>query len=307
MIFDRNVADLIASAGGAAPLAEVAPTLKAADVAVGNLESTLSDGGSPAKGKDVTFRGDPAAIAGLKEAGFDAVSIANNHVLDYGADALADSISLLDEAGITHAGAGKDQAAAWKPASFEANGAKVAYLAFSHIVPAGFIAQPDRAGMASGRMDMQLVDDAIREAKKNHDYVLVSFHWGVEYEDFANATQEQNAHRAVDAGADMVLAHHPHVIQGVEFYKGRLIAYSLGDFVFDHYSRKTGEAFILNAKLGPNGVEDVTAKPVYLDGHGRPEFVEGSDATTILARLKRISAPHGTTVKVDGAQARLLP
>ncbi len=127
--------------------------------------------------------------------------------------------------------------------------------------------------------------------------MIVSFHWGVEYKDNANAEQIKVAHRCIDAGADMVLAHHPHVIQGLEIYKKRLIAYSLGDFVFDHYSRKTGESFILNADMGPNGVDNIKVTPTYLDGYGRPAVVKGPQADAILTRLKKISKPHGTTVR----------
>lgn len=307
MIFDRNVSALIRQAGGAAPLAEVAQRLAAADLAIANLESPLSDRGTRAKGKDVTFRGLPSAIEGLKLAGFDALSMANNHVLDYGPDALADTVDALDAAGIAHSGAGANQDAAWAPASVNARGAKVAYLAYSHIVPAGFIAQPNRAGLASGRWDAARVMNAVREAKKTNDYVIVSFHWGVEYQDNANAEQRKWAHDVIDAGADMVLAHHPHVIQGVEFYQGKLIAYSLGDFVFDHYSRKTGEAFILEAELGPDGTPSATAVPVYLDKYGRPEYVTGAEARTILDRLATISRPYGTTVQIDGDVARITP
>lgn len=119
MIFDRRVKTLIANEGGAAPLARVASRLRKADIAIGNLESPLSDGGKRNAEKDVTFRGDPRAIEGLKASGFDFLALANNHVLDYGPKALADSISLLDDAGIGHAGAGKNQSAAWKPAVVE--------------------------------------------------------------------------------------------------------------------------------------------------------------------------------------------
>ena len=307
MIFDRQVRTLIQASGGAAPLARVASLLKRADLAIANLESMLSSNGTKNATKDVTLRGDPRGIESLKVAGLDAVSLANNHVLDYGPQPLLDTITSLDSAGIGHAGAGADKAAAWTPATIDRNGASTAYLAFSHIVPAGFLAQESRAGFASGRQDMNLVEDAIREAKKTHDYVIVSFHWGVEYTDNPTAQQVKNAHRAIDAGADMVLAHHPHVIQGVEFYKGGLIAYSLGDFVFDHYSRKTGEAFILGAEMGPDGVTGVTATPVYLDEYGRPEVVTGSAASTILGRLKSISSPLGSTVTITDSIASIQP
>lgn len=308
MLFDRNVKQLIEREGGKAPLAEVAERLSWADVAVGNLETPLSTRGTRTTVKEAkyAFRGAPQAIEGLKLAGFDALSLANNHMLDYGAEALDDTVAALQDAGIGHAGAGKNTDAAWMPASIEtSNGARVAFLAFSHVVPPGFWSGPDKHGVASGKNDLALIDKAIRAAKKSHDYVIVSFHWGVEYEDNANSDQVKKARRAVDAGADMVLAHHPHVIQGIEFYNGRLIAYSLGDFVFDHYSRKTGEAFIIDAELGPFGVGAVEFTPVYLDSNGRPEVVTGSEADVILERLRDISAPLGGKIRIRGDKATL--
>jgi poly-gamma-glutamate synthesis protein (capsule biosynthesis protein) len=307
MIFDRQVKVLIAKSGGAAPLAEVAKHLSAADVTVGNLESPLSTGGVKNATKDVTFRGDPRGVEGLVSSGFDFLSLANNHVLDYGEDALAGTVAALDARDIAHAGAGADKDAAWKPAVVTRDGATVAFLSFSHILPPGFIATSSHGGLAQGRNNMDAVVTAIRSAKQEYDYVIVSFHWGVEYQDDANAEQVRDARKAVDAGADMVLSHHPHVIQGLEYYKGRLIAYSLGDFVFDHYSRKTGEAFILDAKLGPDGVTDVKTTPVYLDSYGKPEFVSGSTASVILERLKLISAKHNAVVSIDGNGATVTP
>jgi poly-gamma-glutamate capsule biosynthesis protein CapA/YwtB (metallophosphatase superfamily) len=306
MLFDRQVKKLIELKGGAYPLSAVAERLRTADVTIGNLESMIASSGSPNQAKDVVFRGHPAAIEGLKLAGFDAIALANNHTMDYGPQPLLDTIATLDAAGIGYAGAGANLAAAWKPATIERDGATVAFFSFTHILPAGFLATDDSPGVASGKMDMTLIEDAVRKAKETHDYVIVSFHWGVEYQDYANADQVDKAHRTIDAGADMVLSHHPHVIQGVEMYKDRLIAYSLGDFVFDHYSRKTGEAFILEAELGPHGVANAVAVPVYLDDvYGRPEYVYGSEAKVILQRLADISKPHDTRVVLDGDIARI--
>jgi poly-gamma-glutamate synthesis protein (capsule biosynthesis protein) len=307
MIFDRRVKSLIRVAGGTAPLAAVSSHLAAADLTVGNLESPLSSRGTERIEKDVRFRGDPRGVEGLAASGFDFLSLANNHVLDWGPVALADTVSLLQRSGIGFAGAGANRAAAWAPAVAKRRGASVAFLSFSHILPPGFVATKDSAGLAQGRNNMDAVVVAIQEAKKTNDYVLVSFHWGVEYADDANGEQVRDARRAIDAGADMVLSHHPHVIQAVERYKGRVIAYSLGDFVFDHYSRKTGEAFILDAELGPNGIGAVRITPVYLDANGKPEFVKGSAARTILERLKTISQKRGTTVTVAGDTATVTP
>ncbi|MDF1542239.1 MAG: CapA family protein [Anaerosomatales bacterium] len=307
MHFDRRVKELIGSEGGLAPLKYVTDRLAAADVAVGNLESPLSNGGTPWPDKDVRFRGDPRGIEGLVASNFTFLSLANNHILDYGTEALMDTVTALDLAGIGYAGAGIDRAAAWKPAAATYGDTTVAFLSFSHILPVGFIAGEDRAGLAPGRTDMGAVAEAISAAKAENDYVLVAFHWGVEYVDDANADQVRDARAAIDAGADMVLSHHPHVIQGVEFYNGGLIAYSLGDFVFDHYSRKTGEAFILEADLGPHGIANVRAVPVYLYQIGQPKAVTGPEATGILERLERISSPHGTSVVIEGDVAQVLP
>lgn len=306
MIFDRRVKALIQTSGGAAPLSAVDQLLARADITVGNLESPLSSGGTQDADKDVTFRGDPRGIESLSGAGFDFLALGNNHVLDYGPDALADTVASLDAKNIGHAGAGADRAAAWKPAVVKRDGATVAFLSFSHILPPGFVATDTKAGLAQGRNNMDNVVAAIRAAKAENDYVIVSFHWGVEYIDDANGDQVRDAHKAVDAGADMVMSHHPHVIQAVEYYKDRLIAYSLGDFVFDHYSRKTGEAFILDAELGPYGVANATVTPVYLDGNGKPEVVTGDAASVILKRLKSISAKRSTEVRISGDTAQVL-
>jgi poly-gamma-glutamate capsule biosynthesis protein CapA/YwtB (metallophosphatase superfamily) len=307
MIFDRRVKALISRQGGAAPLEKVASRLRRADVTVGNLESNLSSRGSPQPGKDVTFRGHPRGIEGIKASGFDLVALGNNHVLDYGPTSLKDTLAALDRAGVGHAGAGMNRTAAWRPAVITRDGATVAFLSFSQILPAGFTATGSKAGLARGRGNMDAVAAAIKAAQTRYDYVIVSFHWGIEYKDYANGDQVRDARRAIDAGANMVLSHHPHVIQGVEFYKRGLIAYSLGDFVFDHYSRKTGEAFILDAKLGPAGVTNVVATPVYLNGDGAPAVVTGSDATVILKRLRQISAPHGSRAVIANSVGRILP
>lgn len=307
MIFDRAVHDLISAKGADAPFSAVSGQLRGADIALGNLESVLSDKGSVDASKDATFRGDVRAVSGLANAGFDFVSLANNHALDYRRAALTDEIARLDAAGVAHAGAGANRSAAWAPATATRNGASIAYLAFTHVVPLGWQATGSTPGIASGRWEMDKVAAAIRSAKKTHDYVVVTFHWGKEYAETPNAEQVRNGHRAIDAGADLVVSSHPHVIQGIESYKGKLIAYSLGDFVFDHFSRKTGESFILTARLSPDGSTEATITPVYLDTNGRPQVVTGSEANSILTRLKALSAPLHGDVVIDGDTARIRP
>ena len=304
MMFGRGVSDYINANGGKAVFSNVAAKLNGADLTLGNLEGPLALKGTKAKGKDQTLLGNPKAVPGLTYAGFDAVGLANNHTLDFGETAMYNTIRLLDAAGIAQAGAGKDWAEARKPADLKAKGATVALLAFSEIMPDGFAATPAHGGIARASQRMDQVQASIRDAKKTHDYVVVMFHWGVEYKPDANGMQRADAHAAVDAGADLVLGSHPHVVQGLEAYKGRLIAYSLGDFVFDHYSRVTGESFILRTELGPDGVDNVRITPTYLGmTSGKPSIVTGSAAATILKRLKKTSAALHTKVTIEGDTA----
>jgi poly-gamma-glutamate synthesis protein (capsule biosynthesis protein) len=307
MSFDGKVKALIASKGGEAPLAHVASALSSADLTFGNLESNLSSRSPADVSNGGGVRGDPRAVAGLAAAGFDAVSLANNHAFDFGAHSLADTIARLEAAGVGHAGAGANREAAWSATSMRSGDASVALLAFSFVAPASSIAQTNRAGVASARVDAAQLSQAIRDARAANDYVVVMFHWGISGNDAPTAEQIDGAHAAIDSGASLVIGSHPHVIQGIERYKTGLIAYSLGDFVFDHASKKTGESFILNAALGPDGVVDATAVPVYLDSHGRPDIVSGTEAVSILDRLKSISAPLGGSVAVDGFVGRIVP
>lgn len=306
MQFDRGVRALVAREGGAAPLKWIAADLRNADVTIGNLESSLSDKGRPDPHKDVTLHGAPAGVEGLRASGFDLVSMANNHVLDYGPAALTDTVRRLDSAGIAHAGAGKDAAAAWRPAIVERNGKRIAFLSFSDVVHPGFAAGAHRPGLAPALGDFSAVTSAIRAARRKADYVIVAFHWGVEYQSRTTGGQIRQAHKAIDAGADLVLAHHPHVIQGVETYKGRLIAYSLGDFVFDHFSRATGETFVLRAALTPRGVTEARLVPAFISADGTPQVVAGSAADSILARLKAMSAKLNTKLTIDGPTASVV-
>lgn len=301
VIGDRKVGEFIDARGGEAALAGVAPLLSRADVAFVNLESPASDQGSPNPEKDVVFRGRPQLVDGLRAAGVDFVSLANNHTLDWGPAALSDTLERLSSAGIGAAGAGENLAAARKPAVVEVNGDHAALLAYSLILPAGFPAGEERAGVNPGRPDQDRLLGDIRSAAETYEWVIVSVHWGVEYEPAANADQRALAHRMVEAGADVVLGHHPHVIQGLEIYRDSLIAYSLGDFVFDHYSRETGEAFVLEATLREGQPPTLKITPVYLtDDHGIPAVVTDEAADRILTRLATLSSPFGLELERQG-------
>jgi len=308
LLFSLGPTSLIKSQGGAAPLAKVASVLKDADITIANLESPLSRRGTKVKGKPdhLIFEAPPEAIDSLTTAGIDIVAMANNHMMDYGAPAMEDTLRTLDAVGILHAGGGMNKADAWKPAIIERGGRKVAYLSFTQRIPSYFLPTATTPGIASGN-DMGAVQSAIRAAKAKADYVIVAFHWGVEQSFEANAQQVRDGRAAVDAGADMVLSHHPHVMQGIEFYKGRLIAYSLGNFLFAYKTTEGRKSFILKATLGPDGVSDVTAIPVYMGQWGRPVVQTGASAAGILGKLRAISAKRGTDVVISGDTARIVP
>ena len=310
IMFAREVGNFVEENGGAAALANVAAPLAAADVTFANLECPLTNDESEALyGKDVLWRSNPKGIDGLTTADITFVSLANNHIMDYGGAGLKDTLTALDGAGILHAGAGMTEKEAGELAEITVDGVSIAFLSWTDIVPDNFVAFDNTPGVVSARLNMDDACRRVREAKETHDYVVVAMHWGVEYQPYIDeALQQAPAHKLVDAGADIVWGNHPHVIEGIEFYKDSLISYSQGDFVCDHYSLETGESFILTFSLTRDGIKDVTATPVYLDDdHGIPSIVTGDHAQSILGRLEQISEGMNSTFTIENDIARISP
>jgi len=224
--------------------------MRDADIMMLNNEFAFSTRGEKTPNKSYTFRANPARVEILKEMGVDIVSLANNHALDYGRDALLDTFSTLDEAGIDYVGAGKDLERAKAPIYYTINGKRIAYVAASRVIFAGsWYATEDRPGMV-GTYDPALICEVIRQAKAESDYVIVYVHWGVERTNYPEKYQRSLAQAYIDAGADAVIGCHPHVMQGFEFYKGKLIAYSLSNFWF---SRATVESALLKLQIDSDG------------------------------------------------------
>ncbi len=300
---DRGVGNYIDKYGGESVFEFVKPYLAPADVSFINLEGSISNLGSPAAGKEYTFEARTALTAGLVWAGIDVVSLANNHARDYGSSALLDCIARLDAAGVGHAGAGADSTAAAAPAILETPAGTVAVLAASEITPY-FAATASLPGTNVTSSPNERLIAQVAAAAEEADFVIVSLHWGTEYDATADSSQRSLAHKLIDAGADLILGHHPHVIQGLEIYKDGLIAYSLGDFIFDHYSRATGEAFVLQVTLSKEGPPSGIIVPIYLhDTQGVPKVVSGSAADVILDRLTSLSANLGLKLTRSGDKA----
>ncbi|MCX6363888.1 MAG: CapA family protein [Actinobacteria bacterium] len=296
---DRVVKSYINGYGADAVLRDLAPSFKKGDAAWANVESPLSNLGSPTPGKDYTFEGPTSMAPALAAAGLNVVTMGNNHSVDYGQAALADTIKRLQKAGVQVVGAGLSDEDAWTAAIVKTSGgATIGFLAWSDVLWPGYRATTG-PGVAEGITDVARMRSSIRALAKEVDYVVVGFHWGLEYQHYPWGAQTEEAHAAIDAGADLVIGHHPHVLQGFEAYHGRLIAYSLGDLVFDHYSIATGQTVLVDAVLTPRGVT-ATLLPVYVSSSGIPSIQHGAAGKTILALVKQYSVPLDTTVSING-------
>ena len=310
LIFWREVADYIDENGGASAMANIADHLAAADVTISNLESPLSnDESEPVTDKDVYIIGRPSALEGMRQSGIDIVSLANNHIMDYTGPALKDTLDALDGAGILHAGAGMTEDDAGAIAETTVNGASIAFLSWTDIVPDFFLAYKDEPGVVSARMNMDDACKRVREAKQMHDIVIVAMHWGVEYEDYiTDYLQSEPAHQLVDAGADIILGNHPHVMQGIEFYKGALIAYAHGNCVFWQKYDHTHESIVLDFDVTQDGIQNVVVTPLYLDDtYGIPSVATGEQAMTTLSRLEEISEGMNTAFEIRDGKAYVTP
>lgn len=271
ILLARGVARVMEEKGVDYPLGGVAGALRA-DLVFANLEGPLSGRGFPAP-KHYTFRAAPRAVDALRAGGVNVVSLANNHALDYGREALLDTVDRLRQAGIPAVGAGRNAAEAARPVFVERRGVRVAFLAFTTLPPEGMVYDPARPEVALARSP-ETVAAAVRAAAGQAHVVIVSFHWGEEFARQPTALQRSLAHAAVDAGASLVLGHHPHVLQPVEEYRGATIAYSLGNFVFDQHRPDTLPSAILRARLTRRGVREVTFLPAR--SGERPELLPAS-------------------------------
>ncbi len=205
-----------------------------ADVFFANEEFPFSDRGEPLDDKEYTYRVAPSNIGLFAELGLDGVTLGNNHVLDYGEDALLDTLDILDSAGILHTGAGADLTAAREPAVFSCKGKTIAVVGASRVTPdASWFASAYNAGVFSAYRPETLIGQ-VRDLSENtaYDAVIAYIHWGIERDEMPQDYQRTLARQLIDAGADMVIGAHPHVLQGIEYYQGRPIFYSLGNFVF---------------------------------------------------------------------------
>ena len=211
---------------------ELAEVIGAGDIFMANQEFPFSHRGTPAPDKQYTFRLAPERVSLLQEMGVDIVTLANNHALDYGTEALLDTCEILDEAGIRRVGAGKNLDEARAPVILEAQGKKIGFLGASRVIPVtSWNASSQSPGMLT-TYDPAILLEEIKKLRPLCDYLVVYVHWGIERDERPQEYQRALGQQYIDAGADLVIGSHPHVLQGIEYYKGKPIVYSLGNFVF---------------------------------------------------------------------------
>lgn len=301
VMLSRDVASTYKRNGGPSWVFDTTRSyLKSADFVFANLETPVT-AGSPVPTASMSFRSDPEVVPAMRDANIGVVSLANNHVMNAGVTGLADTLRNLDGGGIQHSGAGENLTAALAPVIVVRNGIKIAFLAFNDtdVVPSSYGATATHPGTAL--MDISRMTTAVQSAKTESDVVIVSMHSGKEYTPSPDVSQTAFARAAIDAGAALVIGHHPHVVQTVEQYKGKYILYSLGNFIFDQmWSADTQRGMTVRIDLDKNGVTRLDFRPVLIQNYGQPTLMpNGADAGAVLARLK-LSGTTGAEYSWDG-------
>lgn len=268
--------------------AEAAPLLRSMDLTFCNLECPIGS-----KGKFINmFQAPPEAIEGIVHAGIDIASLANNHILDYHHEGMLETMEILTKNNISGVGAGNNLEAARRPVILDVKGIKVGFAAYTEMwfvharEPISWQATYDEPGVVPALQEYIWED--ITDLRDEADVIIASFHWGKEYASQPTPEQKALARIAVDAGADLVLGHHPHVLQGIEFYKHGVIAYSLGNFVFDQRLPGTQESMVLEATLSKEGVLDLHLHPARIVNM-RPVLLGGRNESHLLNRIAKLS------------------
>lgn len=288
--------------GPAYPYKYTTHILKEADISFANLESPLSTKGGPVPDKEYTFRAHPRVAEGLRDTGFDVLSLANNHILDYGEGALLETIEVLDSRMIFHIGAGKDIREARRPLILKVRNKRFGFLAYSNTFPQGFWAKEDKAGTAYGRFSQ--VKGDVKELKERVDFLIVSFHWGSEEKISPQEYQRKLAHLAIDNGADIILGHHPHILSGIETYQNGVIIYSLGNFAFGSYSEKAKESAIFRFSFSKDKLQRLEIIPLSVYNREvkfQPRILKDREAERVLERIQELSKEFNTKIRIENS------
>lgn len=304
---DTTQSDVFAEATSwrnmAYPFEDVAHIFGGADLSFVNLETSVSSRGESEKKEGFGFRTEPEYLKVYTEAGIDIVSCANNHVRDFGMDALSDTFLNLTDYGLDYIGAGENLTEAEKLVTYEVNGITVGFTACNMInMNPTWYADNETAGINCvdfGTSQRYL--SLIEEYDKKCDVLFVSVHWGVEYANAITEEQQQFAHLLCDSGADIILGHHPHVLQPIESYNNSMIFYSLGNFLFYKMDDNAGKTAVFEIEIDKNGFISGKLSPVYIS-NCKSNLLDTDDEMygEIIGLCRDISAPYGVNITENG-------
>ncbi len=285
IMLSRGVAKKIEKNGNDYPFLKVKDYLKTGDIVFGNLETPISSGREILPG-EMFFRSEPGMEKELSENNFSILSLANNHTGNFGDYGLEQTFKYLNQAGIKYVGAGENEQEAYAPTYIDIQGFKFAFLAYDDIdfTPVEYGATEKSAGLAFMNKDKLVA--GIIEAKQKADFVIISMHSGNEYQDYSSEKQKEFAHLAIDSGAELVIGHHPHVVQEIEKYKNKYIFYSLGNFIFDQmWSTETRQGAIVKFWFNREGLKDFEIKIVKIEDYAQPNIIDSPEAEAVLQRM----------------------
>ncbi len=291
VMLDRGVWRLIEANGPQSILAKVRDELRSADITFANLECPLATSG-PHAPRDCIFRADPRSVDVLLDGGVDVVSIANNHSLDAGKSGLFETMDVLDRSGVAYCGAARERESAWKPCLFEVNGVILGFIACTDL-------SFEHGSWCKVDQGLEEFPGRVHAASEDCDLLIVSVHWGNEYQKVPTQRQRAVAHAAVEAGADLVIGHHPHTLQGIGEHKGAPILYSTGNFVFDQREGERMESAIFHLTWTEGEGWQLRMVPVWIPrSRMGPVYPDAGRAAKIINRLAGLSENLGVPVAV---------
>ncbi|HOT47346.1 MAG TPA: CapA family protein [Spirochaetota bacterium] len=269
------------------------------DFIIANLETPITERGMPVNSKPYTFRINHDTAECLNDLKLDAVSIANNHLMDYGPEGMKDTLAHLKKINIRHAGGGDTLDEARRPVRLSYDGTDIIILAYNERPPAAFSASAQSAGIAT--LDIPLIKEDIETHRRNNNIVIVSLHWGIEHTIVPQTYQIALAHAIIDYGADAIIGHHPHWPQGIELYRGKPIVYSLGNFINGYINKIEHDNIAVVLYYNENILENIKILPVA--GRNRqilfqPYILKGSKASALMELIKSLSREMKTEITI---------
>lgn len=304
----RDVSDTILQRGPSYIWGDILPILGNADFRLANLEGVIGTSGSPFQpSRNYYFQADPIASDALSIAGFDFLSLANNHSMDFSREALVETMDRLDEADIAHAGAGRNLAEAARPVFLSKHAIDIAVLSFANHFR-DYAAGPDTAGInvvdiLPTSEGLKPVAESIEKARRaGADIVVISMHWGPNWRRVPTQTYVDYARAVIDAGADIFHGHSAHIFQGIESYKGKLILYDLGDLINDYAIRRkirNDYQITVGVTVSAEGIHSVEITPLVFEGL-QVTRAKGQDFAQISEMVQDLSSWFETAIYQEG-------